>query len=96
MKTTDYLLNQNVRSPMRAFLTTQMKCAALFAVISLAFVSQIFGLLRPLVPVKSAPPSSGAFVIGDDLAVGPASNHLLRHRSLAEKERRAFDAQRIR
>jgi hypothetical protein len=45
-----------------------MKCALVPAVISLAFVSQAFAVLRPLFPVKPEPPFSGeAIVIRDDL-----------------------------
>ena len=50
-----------------------MKCAVAPALISLAFVSQGFALLRPLFPVKAAPPfSDEAIVIGDDFVRGSA------------------------
>jgi hypothetical protein len=44
-----------------------MKCAAVFVLVSIAFVSQTFAVLRPLFPAKPAPPLSGeAITIGDD------------------------------
>ncbi len=50
-----------------------MKCAAVCILVCLALVSPAFALLRPLFPVKAAPPfSSGAIVIGDDLVPGSA------------------------
>jgi hypothetical protein len=50
-----------------------MKCAAVCTLVCLALVSPAFALLRPLFPVKSAPPSSGeAIVIGDNLVRGSA------------------------
>ena len=50
-----------------------MKCAVVPALISLAFVSQAFALLRPLFPVKAAPPFRGEMiVIGDDFVWGSA------------------------
>jgi hypothetical protein len=81
MKTTDYRLNHNVRTPMRVSSAAKMKCAALSAVIFLMFVSQTFALLRPLFPAKPTAPLNGELVLGDDLSVGPASKHLPRHRN---------------
>jgi hypothetical protein len=44
-----------------------MKCAAVFVIVSIAFVSQTFAVLRPLFPAKPAPPFSGeAITIADD------------------------------
>jgi hypothetical protein len=44
-----------------------MKCAAMILMVSVAFVSQGFAVLRPLVPAKAAPPFSGELiVIGND------------------------------
>jgi hypothetical protein len=52
-----------------------MKCAAVFTFVSLAFVSQTFAVVRPLFPVKPEPPLSGsAIVIGDDLIQNPSKN----------------------
>ena len=52
-----------------------MKCAAVFTFVSLAFVSQTFAVARPLFPVKPEPPlSGGAIVIGDDLIQNPSKN----------------------
>ncbi|HEU5313234.1 MAG TPA: hypothetical protein VFU08_05360 [Candidatus Udaeobacter sp.] len=44
-----------------------MKCAAVFILVSIAFVSQTFAVLRPLFPAKPAPPFSGEVItVGDD------------------------------
>jgi len=44
-----------------------MRCAAVIALVSIAFVSQAFGVLRPLFPAKAAPPFNGELiVIGND------------------------------
>jgi hypothetical protein len=52
---------------MKLFLATKMKCAVVSALISLAFVSQAFAVLRPLFPAKPAPPLNGELIIiGDD------------------------------
>jgi hypothetical protein len=52
---------------MKLFLATRMKCAVVSALISLAFVSQAFAVLRPLFPAKPAPPLNGELIIiGDD------------------------------
>jgi hypothetical protein len=43
-----------------------MKCAPVIVLVSIAFVSQAFGVLRPLFPAKSSPPfNGGAMTIGD-------------------------------
>ena len=56
---------------MKVFLATKMKCAVVFALISLAFVSQAFAVLRPLFPAKPAPPFNGeVIIIGDDSVMG--------------------------
>jgi hypothetical protein len=45
-----------------------MKCAGVFIFVSLAIALQASAVLRPLFPVKPAPPfSGGAIIIGDDL-----------------------------
>jgi len=44
-----------------------MKCAAMILIVSVAFVSQGFAVLRPLFPAKAAPPLNGELVvIGND------------------------------
>ncbi|HMH02943.1 MAG TPA: hypothetical protein VK556_01950 [Candidatus Udaeobacter sp.] len=54
-----------------------MKCAAVFIVVSIAFVSQTFAVLRPLFPAKPAPPFSGeAISIGDNSTRHPGWNSL--------------------
>ena len=51
----------------KLFLATKMKCAVVSALISLAFVSQAFAVLRPLFPAKPAPPFNGeVIIIGGD------------------------------
>jgi hypothetical protein len=48
-----------------------MKCAVISAFISIAFFSEAFAVLRPLVPVKPAPPFNGEpIIIEDDSAAG--------------------------
>ena len=56
---------------MKPFLATKMKCVVVSALISIAFVSQAFAVLRPLVPAKPAPPFNGELIItGDDPVMG--------------------------
>ena len=44
-----------------------MKCAAVSVFVSIAFVSQTFAVLRPLFPVKPAPPFGAEVIsIGGD------------------------------
>jgi hypothetical protein len=53
------------------FLATKMKCAVVSALISIAFVSQAFAVLRPLFPAKPAPRFNGeVIIIEDDSAMG--------------------------
>ena len=60
---------------------TKMKCAVVSTLISLAFVSQAFAVLRPLLPVKPAAPFNGELiVIGDDLALRSTKKPLMHHR----------------
>ena len=66
---------------MKPIFATQIKCAAVAAVISLAFVSQTSAVLRPLFPFKPAPPSNGELiVIGEELMLRPAKKPLLHSR----------------
>jgi len=61
--------------------TTQMKCAVVATLISLAFVSQAFAVLRPLFPIKPAAPSNGELiVIGDDLVLRSTEKPLMHPR----------------
>ena len=63
---------------MKLFLATKMKYAVVSALISIAFVSQTFAVLRPLVPAKPAPPSNGELlIIGDDSVMGCARKRLV-------------------
>ena len=63
---------------MKLFLATKMKCAVVSALISIAFVSQAFAVLRPLVPAKPAPPVNGELIItGDDSVMGVARKRLV-------------------
>jgi hypothetical protein len=59
----------------KVFLATKMKCAVVSALISIAFVSQAFAVLRPLVPAKPAPPFNGELIIiGDGSVRGVQEN----------------------
>ena len=56
---------------MKVFVSTRMKCVVMSALISIAFFSQAFAVLRPLVPVKPAPPFNGEpIIIEDDSVAG--------------------------
>ena len=63
---------------MKLFLATKMKCTVVSALISIAFVSQAFAVLRPLVPAKPAPPfNRELIIIGDDPVIERARKHLV-------------------
>ena len=63
---------------MKLFLATKMKCAVVSALISIAFVSQAFAVLRPLVPAKPAPPFKGdLIIIGDESVRKCERKHLV-------------------
>ena len=63
---------------MKLFLATKMKCAVVSALISIAFVSQTFAVLRPLVPAKPAPPfNRELIIIGDDSVIERARKHVV-------------------
>ena len=54
-----------------------MKCAAVIAIVSIAFVSQGFAVLRPLFPAKASPPfNSEVIVIGNESVQHPAKKAL--------------------
>jgi hypothetical protein len=56
----------------------KMKCAGVAILISVAFASQAFAVLRPLFPVKPAAPfNSELIVIGDELVLRSAKKPLL-------------------
>jgi hypothetical protein len=58
--------------------TTQMKCAVVSTLISLAFISQASAVLRPLFPVKPTAPFNGKLIIiGDDLVLRSAKKPLM-------------------
>jgi hypothetical protein len=61
-------LRQDARASVKVFFAARMKCAVVSVLISIAFESQAFAVLRPLFPVKPEPPFCGeAIVIRDDL-----------------------------
>ena len=63
----------------------KMKCEVVAMLISLAFVSQAFAVLRPLFPIKPAAPSNGnLIIIGDDFVLRSAKKPLLHHRGQAQ------------
>ena len=67
--TPNYRDRETIYLPCRLILLrpADMKCAAVFVIVSIAFVSQTFAVLRPLFPAKPAPPFSGEVItIGDD------------------------------
>src|SRR5438874_10063872 len=56
---------------MKTFIVYNLKCAVVATLISLAFASQAFAVLRPLFPAKPAPPFNGELIIiGNDLLLG--------------------------
>ena len=66
---------------MKPVFTMQMKCAVVVVLISLAFASQAFAVLRPLFPIKPAAPSDGeVIVIGDDFVLRSTKKPLMHHR----------------
>src|SRR5437763_16978196 len=63
---------------MKIFIVYNLKCAVVATLISLAFASQAFAVLRPLVPAKPAPPFNGELIIiGDDSVMGCARKRLV-------------------
>jgi len=54
---------------MKVLLPTKMRCAVLCAFLLLEFVSQASAVLRPLFPLKPAPPSGGELAAIEDEAV---------------------------
>jgi len=69
---------------MKIFIVYNLKCAVVATLISLAFASQAFAVLRPLFPAKPAPPFNGELIIiGDDLLLGSAERCPLHHPSQA-------------
>jgi hypothetical protein len=70
---------------MKVVAATKMKCAVVYTLISLVFVSQASALLRPLFPVKPSAPFNGELiVIGDDLVLRSTKKPLLHHRGPAQ------------
>ena len=60
---------------MKVLLATKIKCAVVAALISIAFVSQAFAILRPLFPAKPAPPFNGELItVGDDSVMDVQEN----------------------
>ena len=63
---------KSIRTSAKLVGAMKVKCAAVFTLVSLAFVSQAFAVLRPPFPAKSAAPFDGELIIiGNDL--GPES-----------------------
>jgi hypothetical protein len=57
-------------------------------ILSLAFVSQAFAVLRPLFPIKPEAPSSGELIIiGDELVLRFAKKPPLHHRASQGSQR---------
>jgi hypothetical protein len=64
----------------------KMKCQVVAILISLAFVSQAFAVLRPLFPVKPGAPFNGdVIIIGDGLVPDSAKKRPPHHRNQARQ-----------
>jgi len=60
---------KSIRTSAKLVGAMKVKCAVVFTLVSLAFVSQAFAVLRPPFPAKPAAPFDGELIIiGDDLA----------------------------
>ena len=68
---------------MKAVSAAKMKFAVLSILLSLAFVSQGFAVLRPLFPVKPAAPSNGELIVIGDL-LRSSSRKPLMHSALPD------------
>jgi hypothetical protein len=76
---------KSVRTSEKLVLGRKMNCAVVSTLISLAFVSQAFAVLRPPFPIKPAAPSNGELIIiGDDLVLRSAKKPLMHHRGQAQ------------
>ena len=76
---------KSVRTSEKLGFGRKMKCAVVSTLISLAFVSQAFAVLRPLFPIKPAAPFNGELiVIGDDFVLRSAKKPLIHHRIQAQ------------
>ena len=63
----------------------KMKCAVVSTLISVAFVSQAFAVLRPLFPIKPAAPFNGELiVIGDDFVLRSTKKPLMHYQGQAQ------------
>jgi hypothetical protein len=74
----NYRDREKIYLPCRLILlrAADMKCAAVFLLVSIACLSQTFAVLRPLFPAKPAPPFSGEVItIGDDSIRYSAREH---------------------
>jgi hypothetical protein len=68
-RVSNYTDRAKIYLPCRLILlrAADMKCAAMFVLVSIASVSQAFAVLRPLFPAKPAPPFGGEVIaIADD------------------------------
>ncbi len=62
---------KSIRTSAKLVGAMKMKCAVVSTLVSLAFVSQAFAVLRPPFPAKTATPFDGELIIiGDDLVPG--------------------------
>ena len=61
-----------------------MKRAVVSTLISLAFISQAFAVLRPLFPIKPAAPFNGEVIVIDDLVLRSAKKPLMHNRGQAQ------------
>jgi len=64
----------------------KMKCQVVAILISLAFVSQAFAVLRPLFPVKPGAPFNGdVIIVGDELVPDSGKKRPPHHRNQAPR-----------
>jgi len=58
---------KSIRTSAKLVGAMKVKCAVVFTLVLLAFVSQAFAVLRPVFPTKSSPPfNGGVIIIGND------------------------------
>ena len=69
---------------MKTVTAMQMKWAVVSTLISLAFASQAFAVLRPLFPIKPAAPFNGELIVIDELVLRSAKKPLMHNRGQAQ------------
>jgi hypothetical protein len=73
---------KSIRTSAKLVGAMKVKCAVVFTLVSLAFVSQAFAVLRPPFPAKPAAPFDGELIIiGDDRALESAKTPVVSPKS---------------